>query len=299
MKGINNMKLISNKWFRFMSDKQYLKFKFFTVFKKKLNLENPQTFNEKIQWLKLYDRNSKYTTMVDKFEVKKYVANIIGEEYIIPTIGIYDYYEDINFEQLPNQFVMKCTHDCGSIVIVKDKSKIDRNTIKEKINKCLKDNYYYSSREWPYKNVKPRIIIEKYMKDKNSTSMRDYKFFCFDGKPQIMYLSEGLENHATASMSFYDMNFNIIDCKRKDYKLLNYKPQLPSTFELMKKYSSMLSKDIPHLRVDWYEINGKLFFGELTFSTCSGFVPFESEEWDKKLGDMIDLSKVKKEKNEK
>lgn len=282
-----------------ISDEQFLKKQWKTFFNTELNLKNPQSFNEKLQWLKIYDRNPQYTQMVDKYEAKKYVSNIIGEEYIIPTLGIYNSFEEIDFNKLPNQFVIKCTHDSGGLVIIKDKKNMDIKEVEKKINKCLKRNYYYGSREWVYKNVKPRIIIEKYMEDNNSI-MRDYKFFCFNGEPKLMYLSEGLENHETARMSFYDMDFNLIDCKRKDYKQLDYTPKKPKTFEQMKEFASILSKDIPHVRVDWYEINGKLYFGELTFFTCSGFIPFEPEEWDYKLGEMLKLpDKKTSDKNEK
>lgn len=275
----------------FINDEKYLKIKYYLKTGKRLNLDNPKTFNEKLQWLKVYDRKDIYTTMVDKYEAKQYVANIIGNEYIIPTLGIYDKFEQIDFDQLPNQFVIKCTHDSGCIVIVRNKNNIDRKKIEKKIKKCLKRNFFWNSREWPYKNVKPRIIIEKYMEDKINKSMQDYKFFCFDGEPKLMYLSEGFENHSTATMSFFDMNFKETDCKRSDYKLFQYKPQKPKNFELMKKFAGLLSKDIPHLRVDFYEINGKLYFGELTFSTCAGFIPFESEKWDVIMGKWIKLPK--------
>lgn len=273
------------------SDKKFIEMEYEDRFGEKINLKNPITFNEKLQWLKLNDRKYNYSIMVDKIEAKKFVQRKIGKEYIIPTIGIYDKFEDIDFEKLPDKFVVKCTHDSGGLIICKDKNKLDIKAARKKINKCLKKNYYYHSREWPYKNIKPRIIIEKYMEDKNNKSMRDYKFFCFNGVPKIMYLSEGLEDHKTASMSFYDMNFKVTKCKRKDYKLLNYKPEKPKNFEKMKQFSSILSNDIPHIRVDWYEIDGKLYFGELTFFTCSGFVPFENEEWNIKLGNMIELPK--------
>ncbi len=279
--------------YNFINDEKFLKKKYYLRTGKELDLDSPRTFNEKLQWLKLYDRKDIYTTMVDKCEAKKYVANIIGEEYIIPTIGIYNKFDEIDFNKLPNQFVIKCTHDSGGLVICKDRTKLDIDEVKKKINKCLKKNYYYSGREWPYKNVKPRIIIEKYIEDKNSKTMRDYKFFCFNGKPEIMYLSEGLEDHKTARMSFYDMNMKLSDCRRSDYEPLDYVPKKPKNFEKMKKFSAILSKNIPHLRVDWYEINGKLYFGELTFTTCAGMIPFADDKWDKKLGDMIDLGLVK------
>lgn len=278
-----------------LSDEDFIKLKFKVITNRELNLKNPITFNEKLQWLKLHDHKDIYTTMVDKYEAKKYVASIIGEKYIIPTLGIYNSFNEINFNELPNQFVIKCTHDSGGLVICRDKTKLDIAAAKEKINNCLQKNYYLTSREWPYKNVKPRIIIEKYMEDKKNESMRDYKFFCFNGKPEIMYLSEGLENHHTAGISFFDMDFKPTDCKRKDYRLLTYAPTKPKNWEKMIELSAALSKEIPHIRVDWYEINGCLFFGELTFFTCGGIIPFEDEKWNKKLGDLIDLSLVKQD----
>ena len=279
---------------RILPDRLYLKLKYKHTFGEKLNLDSPKTFNEKLQWLKLHDRKDVYTTMVDKYKAKKYVADIIGKKYIIPTLGIYDKFDDIDFDKLPNQFVIKCTHDSGGLVIVKDKKELNFDLAKRKINSCLKRNYYYHGREWPYKNVKPRIIIEKYMEDKGNKTMRDYKFFCFNGKPELMYLSEGLENHKTARMSFYDMDMKLTDCLRSDYKPLEYTPKKPKNFEKMKEFSSILSKKIPHLRVDWYEINGELYFGELTLTTCGGMVPFNDEEWNKRLGDLINLELIKK-----
>lgn len=276
-------------FFDFLNDEIYLKSMYYLIFHEKLNLKNPSTFNEKLQWLKLYDRKKEYVNLVDKHEVKKIVAEKIGDEYIIPTIGIYDNWDEINFEELPNQFVIKCTHDSGGIEICKDKTNFDFEKAKKKIVRNLKKNFYFLGREWPYKNVKPRIIIEKYMEDSLVKSMRDFKFFCFNGRPEIMYISEGLENHATASMSFFDMDYNQINLKRSDYKLLKDKPVKPLNFEKMKQFSKILSKEIPHVRCDWYEIDGKLYFGELTFSTCSGFMPFEDEKWNEKMGKLLEL----------
>ena len=273
-----------------LSDKSKITIEYERYMNKKLDLENPKTLNEKLQWLKLNDRKEIYTTMVDKYKVKEYVANIIGEEYIIPTIGIYDRFDDINFEELPKQFVIKCTHDSGSVIVCKDKDQLDISQCKKKIEDMLKRNYYKQHREWPYKDVKHRIIIEKYISNDDEL-IKDYKFFCFNGIPKIMYISEGLENHLTAKMSFYDMDFKITDCKRKDYKLLDYVPKKPYNFEKMKEFAMKLSKDIPHVRVDFYEIGRQIYFGELTFYTCSGFIPFENEEWDKKLGEMLELQK--------
>lgn len=179
--------------FRFIPDKQYLQIMYRLRMGKKLNLDNPVTFNEKIQWLKLYDRKPIYTTMVDKYEAKKYVADIIGEEYIIPTLGIWDKFDDINFDLLPNQFVLKCTHDSGGLVIVKDKSQMDKAAARKKIEKSLKTNFFWVGREWPYKNVKPRIIAEKYMEDSND-DLRDYKYFVFNGIAKALFVASDRNN---------------------------------------------------------------------------------------------------------
>ncbi len=273
-------------------DKYYIILLFKERMKCKLNLNNPQTFNEKLQWLKLYDRKDIYTTMVDKYEAKNYVADIIGENYIIPTLGIYDKFEEINFEKLPNQFVIKCTHDSGGLVIVKDKSKLDVNAARKKINKSLKKNYYYAGREWPYKNVKPRIIIEKYMEDKNDTSMHDYKFFCFNGEAK--YCLVCTDRDTDLKETFFDINWNLAPFKRPNHDI-DKTIKKPKNLDLMIELANKLSKGIPFIRVDFYEINGKVYFGELTFYPASGFAKFEPEEWDKKLGDLIDLSLVKKD----
>ena len=282
--------ILDNWVLRFLNDETYLKIKYKTQMKQKLNLENPQTFNEKLQWLKLYDRKDIYTTMVDKYETKKYVADIIGQEYIIPTLGIYEKFEEINFEELPNKFVIKCTHDSGGLVICKDKSKFDFKKARKKINKFLKRNFYYNFREWPYKNVKPRIIVEKYMEDINQKEdLIDYKFFCFGGVPRFLYVSQGLANHQTARISFTDMNYEKTEFYRSDYKQFDELPPKPHNFELMKILAQKLSRDLSFLRVDFYEINSKIYFGEVTFHPNAGYIPIVPLKYDKILGDMMEL----------
>jgi len=277
-----------------LNDEKYLKLLFESKMNYPLNLNNPKTYNEKLQWLKLYDRKDIYTTMVDKYEVKEYVSNIIGKEYIIPTIGIYDKFDDINFDKLPNQFVLKCTHDSGGIVICKDKNSFDIKSAKMIINNSLAKNFYYLSREWPYKNVKPRIIAEEYMEDKKSKSLDDYKFFCFNGVPKILFVATERQNkNLETCFDFYDMDFNHLPIKN-GHPNSNKKIKKPEKFNEMKKLAGKLSKNIPHVRVDFYEINGRVYFGELTFYHWGGFVPFEPEKWDKELGDMLDLGMVKK-----
>lgn len=280
-------------FFNWLGDETYIKWRYRLIFNKRLDIENPISFNEKLQWLKLYDRNFEYTKMVDKYEAKKYVASIIGEKYIIPTIGIYDKFNDIDFEKLPKQFVIKCTHDSGGLIICKDKDKFDKNAARKKINKSLKRNYYYSGREWPYKNVKPRILIEKYMEDIKTKELRDYKFFCFNGLPKFMFLAKDRQIGQT-KFNFYDLDFNLLPFTQGHPNDLS-KISKPKTFDEMLELSKKLSANIPQIRVDFYEINGKVYFGELTFYHYSGFTKFEPEEWDKKLGDLINLSLVKKD----
>lgn len=281
---------LSNRgFFNRMSDKAYLKLRYNCIMGKKLNLDNPVTYNEKLQWLKLYDRKPEYTKMVDKYEAKKYVADIIGEEYIIPTLGVWDNVNDIDFDALPNQFVLKCTHDSGGLVICKDKAELDIENAKNTLNHFLNRNFYSVHREWPYKDVKHRIIAEKYMEDESGKDLKDYKFFCFNGEPKLLYISEGLSDHSTAKISFADMDYNIAEFKRNDFKPFNELPKKPINFEKMKELAKVLSKDRAFIRVDFYEINKKIFFGELTFFPCSGYLPFDPEKYDKILGDWITL----------
>ena len=294
-KPLNVLLYLMNKnFFKWIPDKKYIKIKYKLEMNKKLNLQNPQMFNEKLQWLKLYDRNPAYTKMVDKYEAKKYVADIIGREYIIPTLGVWEKFEDIDFSKLPNQFVLKCTHDSGGLVICRDKSKLNMKEARRKINKSLKRNYYLIHREWPYKKVRPRIIAEKYMATYKQKELIDYKFFCFNGEPKFLYVSEGLSNHENARISFANMNYEKTEFYRKDYRPFDKLPDKPTNFDKMKELSKKLSKNIPFIIVDFYEVNGQIYFGELTFFPCSGFIPFEPEEWDRKLGDMLKLPKEKK-----
>lgn len=274
---------------RFIPDKIWLKYKYKQKFGKRLNLDNPKTFNEKLQWMKLYYREPICSIMVDKYEAKKYVSELVGEDYIIPTYGVYDSFDEINFSELPNQFVIKCTHDSGGLVICRDKEKFEINSAKRKINRCLKRNYYWHGREWVYKEIKPRIIVEKYMEDRDARELMDYKFYCFDGKPEFLYISHGLENHATASISFFNLSFHEMPFYRSDYKRFDIPPEKPAKFEDMVQIAAQLSKGFPFLRVDLYQINGQVYFSELTFVPCGGFMPIKPETADIELGKMLKL----------
>ena len=273
-----------------LSDKKYLELCYERVFGYRPDLESPKTFNEKIQWMKLYYRRPELPPLVDKATAKEKVAKIIGAQYIIPTIGLYDSFDEIDFDKLPNKFVIKCTHDCASVIICRDKTKFDIKKAKEKIDNALKIKYYGKNfREWVYSQIKPRIIIEKFMEDKKSDDIIDYKFFCFNGEPRIMYISSGLEDHATASISFADMDYKLLDIERADYRALKKLPPKPKSFEKMKELAKKLSKDFPQVRADFYEIDGKPYFGELTFYTCGGMVDWKKHEYDERLGKMIKL----------
>ena len=276
--------------FWFLSDKTYVKMLYRLEMGKKLDLTSPRTFNEKLQWLKLYNRKPEYTNMVDKYEVKKYIEKVIGKEYIIPTLGIYDKFDDIDFSKLPNQFVIKCTHDGGSIFICKNKKDFDIESARKKINKKLKMNYYYHEREWPYKNVKPRIIIEKYMEDKNDKELRDYKFYCFDGYVKALLVATNRQSETE------ELAFDYFDNKYNHLKLTNHWhpnaktiPHKPKQFEKMVELASKLSKGFPHIRVDFYEVNGEIYFGELTFFDMGGTLKIHPDDWELEWGNLIKL----------
>ncbi len=286
------MKSAMKNLLKYLPDKPYLQLYYLAKFKKFLNLRNPLTFNEKLQWMKLYDRNPLYTTMVDKYEAKRYVADKIGEEYIIPTLGVWDRVEDIDFDALPDQFVLKCTHDSGGLVVCRDKSKLDIDAARTKLERSLKTEYFYQAREWPYKNVKPRIIAESYMEDeRQQKGLIDYKFYCFDGKPKFLYVSQGLEDHATASISFLNTDWTFAPFKRGDYKGFDSLPDKPENYDVMLKLVEELSRGNSFLRVDLYEINHKVYFSELTFTPCGGMMVFQPEEWDLKIGQWMQLPK--------
>lgn len=281
--------LAGHGFFNWMPDEMFLKMIFPLKVGYKLDLKNPRTFNEKLQWLKLYDRKPEYTTMVDKYEVKKYVADKIGEEYIIPTLGVWDNPEDIDFDSLPNQFVLKTAHGGGGggVVICKDKSKLNQIAVIKKLKKSLSQDIYKSLREWPYKNVPRRIIAEKYMEDANTKELRDYKFFCFNGDVKALFIAME-RSTGDVKFDYFDSDFNHLDIVQS-HPMSGKKIEKPLTFELMKKLASKLSVGIPHVRVDFYEINGKVYFGELTFTHHGGITPFHPEKWDKIFGDWLEL----------
>ena len=275
-------------FFNWFPDKWYISLMYYARLDKKLNLNKPCTFNEKLQWLKLNERNIAYAKFVDKYEAKELVGNIIGKEHIIPTIGIWNKFDDINFEQLPNEFVIKCTHDSGGIIICKDKDSFNIQEAKKKINKCLKKNYYWHCREWPYKSVTPRIIVENYIKVSNNNELNDYKFFCFNGK--VKFFKIDFDRFIQHKANYYDTKGNLLPfyeeiCPSNPDKKL----EMPENLNEMIKLAELIAKNHLFLRVDFYDVNNIIYFGEITFYPASGFGKILPEEWDFKIGKLLDL----------
>ena len=287
-----------NKFARFLtnmlSDKAYIRLKYYYHFGRLPNLNEPRTFNEKLQWLKLNDRDDIFTDMVDKYEAKKIVSKIIGEEYVIPTYGVWDRYDDIDFDSLPEKFVLKTTHDCSGVVICKDKNSFDRENAKVFLEKHLNFNYYYESREWPYKNIKPRILAEEFVKDGNRDYLPVYKFLCFGGEPRIIQTIQN-DKQPNESIDYFDTKWELLDM-RQNYPNSDKPLCRPEKLDEMCNIARMLSKGRPFLRVDLYLINGDIRFSEFTFYSDAGLAAFHPSEWDDTLGDWIMLPKKKEKK---
>lgn len=271
---------------RFIPTKPYLKMVYKIKTGKKLNLKNPVGFNEKLNWLKIHDKQEVYTDLVDKIKVRDYVKEKIGEDICFPLLGQWDKYEDIDFSTLPEKFVLKCNHDSGSVKIIKNKETIDHKELSKFFRSRLKINPYTIGREYPYKKVKPMIMAEEYMTPDGAKDITDYKFFCFNGKPEIMFVAT--ERSVDCKFDFFDMEFNHLD-------IVNIHPQSgkeiqkPELFEQMKEIATKLSQGIRFVRVDLYEIEGKIYFGEFTFFHGGGFWLFKPDEWEKKLGSWMDI----------
>lgn len=276
-----------------MGDKLYLKLLFPLHTGYQLDLKNPQTYNQKLQWLKLNYRKPIMTKMVDKFEAKDIVKKIVGEQYVVRNYGVWNTFDEIDFDSLPNQFVLKTTHDQGGVVICKDKLSFDYNAAREKLNKHLETKHYFLSREWPYKNVPPRILAEEYLSF-GEEDLKDYKFFCFNGKVNALFIASERQSGNEVKFDFYDKDFNFLDIIQTHPQSgkINNKPE---NFDEMILLAEKLSQKIPHVRVDFYNIKGYIYFGEFTFSHHGGLVPFHPENWDYKFGEWIDLEALKAE----
>lgn len=273
--------------FRGLSDEIVLKLYYRIFIGRKLNLKTPRGYNEKLQWLKLHDRNTEYCQLVDKYQAKKIAARMIGEEYIVPIIaGPWKCVEEIEIEKLPNQFVLKTSHDCGGIVICRDKKLFDWDKAKKKLKKCLKTNYYFVGREWPYKNISPCIFAEQYLDSSDESGLIDYKFMCFGGEPKVMFTVS--ERNTNMKVDFFNMDFQHLSIVRH-YPNSTREITRPDCFEQMKKLARVLAKSYPHVRIDFYEHEGKIYFGEWTFYPGSGFEKFDSYDDDLLLGELISI----------
>ena len=269
-------------------DASYLKVRYRLIMGKKLNLKNPQTFNEKLQWLKLHNRRPEYTTMVDKYAVKDYVADIIGREFIIPTLGIWDSFDEIDFSSLPNEFVLKSTNGGGGsgVVICPDKNKFNIKKARQILRKSMNTDWKIQ-REWVYYDVKPRIIAEEYIHSQ-SADLRDYKFFCFNGNCWLFKID--FDRHTNHRANYFDKNLNLLPfgecvCPPKYDEIIDFPPNIEEMISLAEK----ISTGVPFLRVDLYNCDGAIYFGECTFFPNAGFGKFTNDLWDKKIGHLISL----------
>lgn len=287
-------RIAMNCFFPRLSDVSFLKLKFRLSMGYPLNLKNPVTYNEKLQWMKLFYRHPSHTMMVDKYAVRSHVAEKIGEEHLIPLLGVWDHEDDIDFDSLPQQFVLKCTHNSAlGLHICKDKSMLNTDKVKKELRRGLDQDFYRQGREWPYKNVKRRIIAEQFMVDSSGTELKDYKFFCFDGKARALFVASDRNRPGVeVKFDFFDMDWNRLPFTNghpNSTKTL----EKPACFDEMVRIAELLSQGLPHVRVDLYDIMGQVFFGELTFFHHSGIVPFVPADWDRVFGDWLTLPRVK------
>lgn len=287
VRGLTN-RCIKYKLTNWISDELFLKFRYRQCIGKKLNLLNPATFNEKLQWLKLHDRKQEYTKYVDKYEIRDYIKTKIGEEYLIPMINVYDNVDEIKWDDLPDKFVLKCTHGSGCNIICKDKSLLNISDVKKQLKIWMDTNYFWSGREWPYKNVKPRIICEKYMVDESGIELKDYKFMCFNGEVKCSFVCLNRNLPTGLNVDFYDLDWKPMPFERH-YPNSHTVISKPKNYDKMIEIAEKLSNDINFVRVDFYEINGKLYFGEITLYPGSGFEEFTPDSYDYLLGSWIRL----------
>lgn len=269
---------------RFIPTKPYLKMVFWIKTGKKLNLKNPQTYCDKLNWLKLHNIRPDYTRMADKIGVRSYLKEVLGEDICLPMIGAWNHFDDIDFDRLPDKFVLKCNHDSGSVKVITDKSKMDRDELREFYEGRLKVNPYVLAREYPYRDIKPMIYAEQYMVPEGEADINDYKFLCFGGKPEVMFTITA--RHSDCAQDFFDMDFHHLPITGV-YPNSAAPIQKPVLFEEMKALAEKLSQGMPFVRIDLYEIGGKIYFGEFTHFDAGGFWPKHPDEWEYKLGDLI------------
>jgi hypothetical protein len=276
---------------KLIPEETHIKLKYRLDIGKSLNLKQPKTFNEKLQWLKLHDRKPEYIKFVDKFLVREYIKEKIGDEYLIPIYGVYNNVNEINWDLLPDKFVVKCTHGSGSNIICHDKKKLNIEETEKQITKWMKTNWYWFGREWPYKNSKPKIICEKYMVDESGTELKDYKIFCFNGEPKLIQVDfDRFNGH---KKNVYDSNWDYVPVAFNHPTYPDIKIEQPQKLDEMLKLAAILAKEKPFVRIDFYSINSEIYFGEITFYPASGYGKFQPESYDELLGSWIKLPQSK------
>ena len=278
-----------------ISDKLYVKYSYRVSTNEKLNLDEPITYNEKIQWLKLYDKNPQYVNLADKYLVRDYISNLIGGEYLVPLIGIYNNVDEIKWSDLPNKFVLKCNHGSGTNIICKNKDELDIKDAIKKLKYWMKTNYYWYSREWPYKNIKRKIICEKYLEEPTGESVKDYRFFCFNGVPHFIAVDFNITDKTKTRRNLYNMNWELMDVGVSYPQQREVIVEKPYSFDKMIEICRILSKGIPHVRVDFFSLGRKFYIGELTLYHQSGHGKFSSDQFAKYVGRLIQLPKRDKE----
>lgn len=292
---IDYRKIISNRelrlklinCLRFIPTEPYLKLVYRIKTGQRLNLKEPKTYCEKLNWLKLHDIHPEYTRMADKIAVRDYIREVLGEDICIPLLGVWEHYDDIDFDALPDQFVLKCNHDSGSVKIIKDKGAMDHAQLRAFFESRLKMNPYVLGREYPYKDIPPRIYAEEYVLPAGESDLNDYKFFCFNGKPEIMFIAT--ERSIDCKFDFFDMDFNHLPIYNI-HPNSDKTPPKPACFEEMKALAAQLSAGMKFVRMDLYEVDGNIYLSEFTFFHAGGFWPMQPQEWEYKLGDLIQLN---------
>lgn len=275
-------------WLNWLPDKAYLSLMYRASFKKKMNWKDPKTFNEKLQWLKLYGRKPEHSIMADKYRVRKYIAEVIGNEYLIPLLGVWKRPDDIDFDAMPEKFVLKCNHNSGlGMCICKDKSKLDTARVKQDLTRGLRQNYYLHGREWCYKNIERRVIAEQFMQD-SSGELKDYKFLCFNGRVKCSFICSDRFSNKGLHVTFFDRDWNMMPFERH-YPAQKEGFEKPENYELMLELAEKLAESHEFVRIDFYEVDGQVYFGEMTFYPGSGFEEFTPEKWDDILGSWIKL----------
>lgn len=290
----NNPKIIlyslnNHGWLRFMSDRANIRLFYRLEKGKRLDLKHPTTFNEKLQWLKIFDHNPNHSLMVDKIKAKTMIKHMIGEDFIVPILGVWNNASQIDFNELPDKFVLKCNHDQGSVVLVHDKKTINRAEIVKFLNRHLKINNYFKTREYPYKNIERKVFAEQYLGD----NIRDYKFYCFNGTPCFLYVGQGLTIDHSLKIDYFDMNWKPMPFYRTDYERLGM-VEKPVHFEEMIEIATILSKDVPFVRVDLFEADNQVYFSEYSLCPASGFMPFVPDEYDAIVGSWLKLQRYDK-----